>query len=36
MQLAKAVDTVPLTRDYMIDWERTHNATARQSPGRAA
>jgi hypothetical protein len=23
MQLAKRVDTVPLTRDYMFDWERT-------------
>jgi cyclopropane-fatty-acyl-phospholipid synthase len=26
MQLAKAVDIVPLTRDYMFDWERTHRA----------
>jgi cyclopropane-fatty-acyl-phospholipid synthase len=26
MQLAKTVDTVPLTRDYMFDWERTHAA----------
>jgi cyclopropane-fatty-acyl-phospholipid synthase len=24
MQMAKQVDTVPLTRDYMIDWERDH------------
>src|SRR5579875_1369278 len=24
MQLAKHVDTVPLTRDYMLDWEREH------------
>ena len=24
MQLAKAVDSVPLTRDYMLDWERAH------------
>ena len=23
MQLAKAVDTVPLTRDYLLDWERS-------------
>jgi cyclopropane-fatty-acyl-phospholipid synthase len=23
MQLAKRVDTVPLTRDYMFEWERT-------------
>jgi cyclopropane-fatty-acyl-phospholipid synthase len=36
MQLAKAVDTVPLTRDYMVDWERAHTAAARQSAGRAA
>ncbi len=26
MQLAKAVDAVPLTRDYMLDWEREHSA----------
>ena len=26
LQLAKAVDAVPLTRDYMIDWERAHHA----------
>ena len=24
MQLAKTVDAVPLTRDYMLDWEREH------------
>jgi len=24
MQLAKALDTVPLTRDYITDWERAH------------
>jgi cyclopropane-fatty-acyl-phospholipid synthase len=24
MQLAKSVDTVPLTRDYIVDWERAH------------
>jgi cyclopropane-fatty-acyl-phospholipid synthase len=24
MQLAKRVDTVPLTRDYMFEWEREH------------
>ena len=24
IQLAKAVDSVPLTRDYMLDWERAH------------
>jgi len=28
MQLAKAVDAVPLTRDYMLDWEREHSAAA--------
>jgi cyclopropane-fatty-acyl-phospholipid synthase len=26
LQLAKRIDTVPLTRDYMFDWERTHAA----------
>jgi cyclopropane-fatty-acyl-phospholipid synthase len=26
MQLAKTLDAVPLTRDYMIDWEREHSA----------
>ena len=26
MQLAKAVDAVPVTRDYMVDWERSHRA----------
>jgi cyclopropane-fatty-acyl-phospholipid synthase len=28
MQLAKQVETVPLTRDYMIDWERAATAEA--------
>ena len=28
MQLAKAVDAVPLTRDYMLDWEREHSTAA--------
>jgi len=28
MQLAKAADAVPLTRDYMFDWERRHSAAA--------
>ena len=28
MQLAKAVDAVPLTRDYMLDWEREHAGAA--------
>jgi cyclopropane-fatty-acyl-phospholipid synthase len=36
MQMAKAVDTVPLTRDYMIDQERARSSVAEQSPGRAA
>ncbi|MGH7048521.1 MAG: class I SAM-dependent methyltransferase [Stellaceae bacterium] len=31
MQLAKAVDTVPLTRDYMLDWEREHSAAAERA-----
>ena len=31
MQLAKAVDAVPLTRDYMLDWERTASAADRSS-----
>jgi len=26
IQLAKAIETVPLTRDYMFDWERAHRA----------
>jgi len=28
IQIAKAVDTVPLTRDYMFEWERAHRAAA--------
>jgi cyclopropane-fatty-acyl-phospholipid synthase len=32
IQLAKAVDSVPLTRDYMFDWERAH----READDRAA
>ncbi len=28
MQLARAVDTVPLTRDYMQDWEQRRNSAA--------
>jgi cyclopropane-fatty-acyl-phospholipid synthase len=32
MQLARAVDTVPLTRDYMLEWERSQ----RSLPDRAA
>jgi cyclopropane-fatty-acyl-phospholipid synthase len=36
MQLAKAVDTVPLTRDYMVELERNHNAVTENPAGRAA
>ena len=36
MQMAKSVSTVPLTRDYMVDWERAHSARAQEAPGRAA
>jgi cyclopropane-fatty-acyl-phospholipid synthase len=32
MQIAKRVDSVPLTRDYMFDWERQHQS--RQEPRR--
>jgi hypothetical protein len=28
IQLAKRVDSVPLTRDYMVDWERKRRAPA--------
>ena len=31
MQIAKRVDAVPLTRDYMLDWEREHSAAAHQA-----
>jgi len=31
MQLAKAVDAVPLTRDYMLDWEREHSGAAERA-----
>ena len=36
MQLAKHIDAVPLTRDYMIDWERTHSSREVDTAGRAA
>src|SRR5579864_7779039 len=36
MQLAKRVDTVPLTRDYMVDWEGAHSAATENPAGRAA
>jgi cyclopropane-fatty-acyl-phospholipid synthase len=32
MQLAKGIDSVPMTRDYMLDWERERHT----APGRAA
>jgi len=35
MQLAKAVDAVPLTRDYIVDWERAHRLRE-GAAGRAA
>ncbi len=35
MQLAKAVETVPLTRDYMLDWERARSLSG-AAEGRAA
>jgi cyclopropane-fatty-acyl-phospholipid synthase len=28
MQLARRVDAVPLTRDYITDWERRHHTPA--------
>jgi cyclopropane-fatty-acyl-phospholipid synthase len=31
MQLARTVDAVPLTRDYMLDWEREHSAAAERA-----
>ena len=33
MQLAKAVDSVPMTRDYMLDWEREHSGAPDRSRG---
>jgi cyclopropane-fatty-acyl-phospholipid synthase len=35
VQLAKRLDAVPLTRDYMVDWERRH-AESDAHPSRAA
>jgi cyclopropane-fatty-acyl-phospholipid synthase len=31
MQLAKTVDAVPVTRDYMLDWEREHSGAAERA-----
>jgi cyclopropane-fatty-acyl-phospholipid synthase len=28
IQLSKSIDAVPLTRDYMVDWERSHRIPA--------
>jgi cyclopropane-fatty-acyl-phospholipid synthase len=36
MQLAKRVDAVPLTRDYMGDWEHEHTGEAASTADRAA
>ena len=36
MQLARTVDAVPLTRDYMLDWERAHPLPDADAEGRAA
>jgi len=36
MQLAKSIDAVPLTRDYMVDWERAHSTPADSAADRAA
>jgi cyclopropane-fatty-acyl-phospholipid synthase len=36
MQLAKAVDAVPLTRDYITDWGRAHAPASQSTAGRAA
>src|ERR1700730_13590035 len=36
MQMGKTVDAVPLTRDYMFDWERAHSAAPQSKAGRAA
>src|SRR5438477_8343817 len=36
MQLANSIDAVPLTRDYMFDWERAHAAPEADAAGRAA
>jgi len=36
MQLAKAVDSVPLTRDYITDWDRARAPAPQDAAGRAA
>jgi cyclopropane-fatty-acyl-phospholipid synthase len=35
MQLAKRIDTVPLTRDYITDWERAHRTPEAERVGLA-
>ena len=35
MQLARRVDTVPLTRDYITEWERSHRAPEAERVGLA-
>ena len=30
LQVSKRVDSVPLTRDYMFDWEREHAPKAKR------
>ena len=35
MQMARRVDAVPLTRDDIFDWERSHQAPAEAETGRA-
>jgi hypothetical protein len=32
MQLAKRFDAVPLTRNYMVNWERANARAARRPP----
>ncbi|MBV8088702.1 MAG: class I SAM-dependent methyltransferase, partial [Alphaproteobacteria bacterium] len=36
MQLAKKVDSLPITRDYMLDWERQYRAAADRAAVAAA
>ena len=36
IQLAKSIDALPLTRDYMTEWERAEQAAAAQPPRRAS
>jgi cyclopropane-fatty-acyl-phospholipid synthase len=36
MQIARTVDATPLTRDYMVDWERAHPPAAMPATARRA